>query len=142
MSTGSSSMKNGSMTSRCSCRNSGRRMCWMLARDPVSKLSTQITRWPRASSSSQRCDPRNPAPPVTRQVAIARGGYTALPGARRLERLLADVQLDHVVALVLPDREALGGEPLADDRALLATGPRLAAALLRPDELVTPHRAR
>ena len=40
----------------------------MLASEPVSKLSTQITRCPRASSSSQRCEPRKPAPPVTRQV--------------------------------------------------------------------------
>ena len=28
-----------------------------------------MTRWPRRSSSSHRCDPRKPAPPVTRQVA-------------------------------------------------------------------------
>ncbi len=44
----------------------------MFASDPVSKLSTQITRCPRASSSSHRCEPRKPAPPVTRHVAIAR----------------------------------------------------------------------
>ena len=50
--------------------NSGTRMCSMLTSDPVSRLSTQITRWPRRSSSSHRCDPRKPAPPVTRQVAI------------------------------------------------------------------------
>ena len=39
--------------------------------EPVSRLSTQITRCSRASSSSQRWDPRKPAPPVTRHVAIA-----------------------------------------------------------------------
>src|SRR5438270_11872987 len=44
-------------------------MCSMLCSEPVSRLSTQITRFPRASSSSHRCDPRKPAPPVTRQVA-------------------------------------------------------------------------
>src|SRR5215207_301968 len=48
--------------------NSGTRMCSMFASEPVSRLSTQMTRWPRRSSSSQRCDPRKPAPPVTRQV--------------------------------------------------------------------------
>src|ERR1700734_156116 len=42
----------------------------MFASDPVSRLSTQITRLPRASSSSHRCEPRKPAPPVTRQVDI------------------------------------------------------------------------
>src|SRR6185437_8353267 len=52
-------------------KRSGSRMWAMLASDPVSKLSTQITRCPRASSSSQRCEPRKPAPPVTRAVDIA-----------------------------------------------------------------------
>src|SRR4051812_35098567 len=107
-------MKNGSMMSRCSCRNSGRRMCSMLARDPVSKLSTQITRWPRVSSSSHRCDPRNPAPPVMRQVVIARAGYRALARASCLEGLLADRDLDEVVAAVLPRGEPLALEAPAD----------------------------
>src|SRR5579884_1025032 len=57
--------------------NSGTRMCSMFASEPVSRLSTQITRWPRRSSSSQRCEPRNPAPPVTREVGI--GGNLAWP---------------------------------------------------------------
>ena len=43
----------------------------MFLSDPVSRLSTQMTRFPRRSSSSHRCEPRNPAPPVTRQVGIA-----------------------------------------------------------------------
>ena len=43
----------------------------MFASEPVSKLSAQITRFPRASSSSHRCEPRKPAPPVTKQVDIA-----------------------------------------------------------------------
>src|SRR5271166_2045315 len=52
-------------------KRSGSRMWAMLASEPVSRLSAQITRLPRASSSSQRWEPRKPAPPVTRQVAIA-----------------------------------------------------------------------
>ena len=51
----------------------------MLASEPVSKLSTQMTRLPRASSSSQRWDPRKPAPPVTRQVAIPVRDLTRAP---------------------------------------------------------------
>src|SRR5579859_2473718 len=47
------------------------RMWAMFASEPVSRLSTQITRWPRASSSSHRCEPRKPAPPVTRQVGMS-----------------------------------------------------------------------
>ena len=42
----------------------------MFASVPVSRLSTQITRWLRASSASQRWEPRNPAPPVTTEVDI------------------------------------------------------------------------
>src|SRR5437870_9186846 len=45
----------------------------MFASEPVSKLSTQMTLFPRASSSSHRCEPRKPAPPVTRQVATLAG---------------------------------------------------------------------
>src|SRR5579871_3313964 len=55
----------------------------MFASEPVSRLSTQITRLPRASSSSQRCEPRKPAPPVTRQVAIAREDTRPRGAARR-----------------------------------------------------------
>jgi methylmalonyl-CoA mutase N-terminal domain/subunit len=33
-------------------------------------LSAQITRFSRASNSSHRCEPKKPAPPVTKQVAI------------------------------------------------------------------------
>src|SRR5437763_6947776 len=59
------------MMSMLRCTNMLSRMCSMLLSDPVSRLSTQITRWPRRSSSSHRCDPRNPAPPVTREVGMA-----------------------------------------------------------------------
>src|SRR4051794_11157352 len=39
--------------------------CEMFSILPVSRLSMATTSLPRASSASQRCDPRNPAPPVT-----------------------------------------------------------------------------
>ena len=42
----------------------------MFSSDPVSRLSTQMTRCPSVSRWSQRCDPRNPAPPVTTEVGI------------------------------------------------------------------------
>src|SRR5262249_41103165 len=41
-----------------------------LAGSPVLKLSSTRTSCPRATSASTRCEPMNPAPPVTRQVAI------------------------------------------------------------------------
>src|SRR5579859_456498 len=51
------------------CANSKRDsfLRWaMLRRLPVSRLSTHTTWWPSASSASQRCEPINPAPPVTK----------------------------------------------------------------------------
>ena len=53
----------------------------MFCSDPVSRLSTQITRWPCPSRCSQRWEPRKPAPPVTTQVLIAGRCYR---GASRL----------------------------------------------------------
>src|ERR1700728_2181984 len=59
------------------CTNpSGSWMCSMFAREPVPRFATQITLLPPFSSSSHRCDPRKPAPPVTKQVDIA-AGYPA-----------------------------------------------------------------
>src|SRR5665647_2749898 len=46
------------------------RRCSMFCSDPVSRLSRQITRWPLSRRYSQRCEPRNPAPPVTTDVVI------------------------------------------------------------------------
>src|SRR6185437_1570955 len=43
-------------------------MCSMFSSEPVSRLSTQMTRSPLSSRYSQRCEPRNPAPPVTTDV--------------------------------------------------------------------------
>src|ERR1700738_4901277 len=81
------------------------RMCSMFASDPVSRLSTQITRLPRASSSSHRCDPRKPAPPVTRQVGITRNlsvrGRVGMCGALRRAR---DRPLHPCSLLLFPDR--------------------------------------
>src|SRR4051812_40024762 len=39
--------------------------CEMFSMLPVRRLSMATTSSPRASNASQRCDPRNPAPPVT-----------------------------------------------------------------------------
>src|SRR5215213_7846115 len=61
--------------------NSGTRMCSMLFSEPVSRLSTQMTRCPRSSSASHKCDPRKPAPPVTREVGMA--GNLSLPSAAK-----------------------------------------------------------
>src|SRR5271168_1628927 len=77
-------------TPRCMNR-SGSRMCSMLASDPVSKLSAQITRLPRASSSSQRWEPKKPAPPVTRQVDTGTGEYPPRALSAGRLRLLARV---------------------------------------------------
>src|SRR6516162_6902383 len=75
------------MMSEFRWRNRSVRMCSMLASEPVSRLSTQITRWPRASSSSHMCEPTNPAPPVTRQVAMGRQSTHAFHrNARRSRR--------------------------------------------------------
>ena len=52
------------------------------ARFPVSRLSTQMTRWPLPSRVSQRWEPRKPAPPVTTQVLIDGREHTR--GPRRI----------------------------------------------------------
>src|SRR3990170_6131878 len=41
------------------------RRCRILFRREVKKLSTQSISFPRSSNRSQRCEPMNPAPPVT-----------------------------------------------------------------------------
>src|SRR5260221_1455673 len=52
-------------------RKSSPRRCSTFCSDPVSRLSTQMTRYPSRASESQRCDPRKPAPPVTTAVGIS-----------------------------------------------------------------------
>ena len=68
----------------------------MLSTLPVTRLSMATTSSPRSSSASQRCEPRNPAPPVTtirpsirprpmrRCVRRSRGGRSA---RRRVEQV-------------------------------------------------------
>src|SRR4051812_29446577 len=133
-------------------RNSGARMWAMFASEPVSTLSTQMTRWPRASSSSQRCEPRKPAPPVTRQVAMTPniaagaeplgrrdpmrragsglGGRLDALRARGLQGLLGHDVDDDVAARRRPLGVAREAQALPDHRALLAPRARAAAALL------------
>src|SRR2546427_2522826 len=73
----------------------------MFSLRPVLKLSTQTTSWPSPSSRSQRWQPKNPAPPVTR-TRIER-----LPPWERL-RMGARNQLS------LPGM--IGGNLIHDDR--------------------------
>ena len=134
------------MMSKPRCRKrSGSRMCSMFASEPVSKLSTQMTRLPRASSSSQRWDPRKPAPPVTRQVAI--------PASDHTRAFLAAIRRDGAVALPYhrshgdrqsrprgsgpphgsPDRRPRRSPPVhrlrdRDQRAVRAAGPARASS--------------
>src|ERR671916_744903 len=78
--------------------------CSMFSSDPVSRLSTQITRWPREMRKSHRCEPRKPAPPVTREVGM--GDESSVRPASAMGEL--DHDLDVVVALlerVLPALE-------------------------------------
>src|SRR3954469_24833825 len=49
---------------------------------PVNRLSTHSTSWPACSSSSQRCEPRNPAPPVTRTFFMGAAMQEPRPAAR------------------------------------------------------------
>src|SRR5262249_35241407 len=63
-----SSTRIGSATSCGRNVNPSSRMCSMFASEPLTRLSTQITRLPRSSRYSQRCEPRKPAPPVTSAV--------------------------------------------------------------------------
>src|SRR6202142_3776097 len=76
----------------------------MFTSEPVSKLSTQITRFPRRSSSSHRCDPRKPAPPVTRQAVMAAESSRARGWAGSGPAGPRDRALDPRPLLALPDR--------------------------------------
>src|SRR5262245_27445676 len=42
--------------------------CAMLSTLPVTRLSMAMTLWPRSNNRSTKCEPRNPAPPVTTDV--------------------------------------------------------------------------
>src|SRR3954463_11956672 len=85
--------------------NSGIRRWAMFASEPVSRLSTQMTRLPRRNSSSQRCEPRKPAPPVTRQVDMRPESreslwFLRLAGAGALHDRLWDREDQPVVPVV------------------------------------------
>src|SRR5262245_9643228 len=47
-----------------------------LSADPVMKLSMQTTSAPCSSRNSQRCEPMNPAPPVTRTLMVPAPFFT------------------------------------------------------------------
>src|SRR4051794_36169222 len=143
-----SSTKYGWTMSACRKTKSGDRMCSMFRSDPVSRLSTQMTRWPRRRSSSHRCEPKNPAPPVTRQVDMSRLDYGSRAGdfaesGRFPAHRLALASLAQV-ALAQPGVEGPGPRPGAVRQPLLgqapehdgaapAARPALAAALLDLD---------
>src|SRR4051794_29870411 len=122
------------MMSTCLWTNSGARMCSMLASEPVSKLSTQTTRWPRRSSSSHRCEPRKPAPPVTRHVGMAPASLGRAQ-AGSLELLLLQLGVGPVEARALAVGQAGVRQALPHHRALAAARAVLAAALLGLDDL-------
>src|SRR6266498_3223625 len=69
------------VTSCLTNRNRGSRRWAMLSSVPVTRLSMQTTSQPRASRKSQRWEPMNPAPPVTRTRTntLSEGGYAPLP---------------------------------------------------------------
>src|SRR6266540_4894760 len=69
------------VTSCLTNRNRGSRRWAMLSSVPVTRLSMQTTSQPRASRKSQRWEPMNPAPPVTRTrtIPLSEGGYAPLP---------------------------------------------------------------
>src|SRR5207248_8132695 len=88
----------------------------MFSSEPVSRLSMQITRQSRASRYSQRCDPRNPAPPVTTAVltgSILRLEELATPHYRAPARRRAETP-GRARALCYPhDRPHRGSAQLA-----------------------------
>src|SRR5450631_375014 len=45
--------------------------CEMLSTEPVTKLSRPMTLWPRDNSRSVKCEPRNPAAPVTTDAGFS-----------------------------------------------------------------------
>src|SRR5579864_393786 len=59
--------------------------CAMFSIDPVDRLSMTMTRSPRSSRASARCDPTKPAPPVS-SAFIVRPSYPPLGDCRRHKR--------------------------------------------------------
>src|SRR3954454_8992265 len=112
--------------------NSGWRVCSVVRWEPVSKLSTQMTRCPRRSSSSHRCEPRNPAPPVTRQVAMA-------PQAIDARRRFALRPRSRHTFVADPARHTLGIEVLEQRLGVAATGPQLVTQPGQRDRPLPSH---
>src|SRR5450756_2827016 len=79
----------------------------MFCSDPVSRLSRQITLWSLRSRYSHRCDPRNPAPPVTTDVVM---GVLSV-GAARAQHCAGRPPHDVQVALQRPGLHVLQVEP-------------------------------
>src|SRR3954447_26610164 len=99
-------------------------MCARFSSDPVSRLSTQTTRWPFASRWSHRFEPRNPAPPVTRAVFMA---FIAVDGSREGRRTRQSLQSLHGHAIA---READLPRPVEERDPQIE---RLAAVEAPPD---------
>src|SRR5262249_58697903 len=98
-------------------------MCSRFSSEPVSRLSMQSTRWPLPSRCSHRCEPRNPAPPVTTLVIMAGRGYlrpsTPAEGhfqrpliAARLHRRPSEAQADLPLVLQPLDAPPVDVDPL------------------------------
>src|SRR4051794_12164962 len=85
------------MSSKCGLPRRWR----MFSFEPVKKLSTQRTSCPSATRRSQRCEPMNPAPPVTRTVFPIRH-----PSVR-----VFDCATIHAAAAPAPAPELAGSEP-------------------------------
>src|SRR6516165_144018 len=79
----------------------------MLRLVPVKKLSTQTTSPPRSSRRSHRCEPRNPAPPVTSMRFSRCILWSVHPRAASRRRSLPSAYLPHI------GRIRLGGQAAA-----------------------------
>src|SRR5438552_1157744 len=113
-------------------------MCSTFWREPVSRLSTQMTEWPSARRRSQRCEPRNPAPPLPPGRLVAWACVVtrreALAVRRARERLLASgCDEDAAAWLDRTPTERPSAPDLIERRERAAAALRLLADL-KPDE--------
>src|SRR5262249_4804685 len=89
----------------------------MLSRDPVERSSRTITLQPSAIRRSQRCEPRNPAPPVTSAVVM---GGRVWHSAAGIMSAIAIIGAGGHAKVVLSVALELGlGAELYDERAEL-----------------------
>src|SRR6185369_5931068 len=77
---------------RMNSKNGLPKRCAMFSLLPVNRLSTHSTSCPACSNASQRCEPRNPAPPVTRTffMMVRPEDGAAQPGGETVETLSDD----------------------------------------------------